>query len=49
VRFVGTQLGRNGGGPFIATLQFFSNNRLLGKFTENGNTLASLDTAIFLM
>jgi hypothetical protein len=49
VRFVGTQLGRNSGGPFIATLQVFGNNRLLGKFMENGNTLASLDnTAIFL-
>jgi hypothetical protein len=49
VRFVGAQLGRNGGAQFIGKIQVFSNNNLLGMFTENGNTTANLDnTAIFL-
>jgi len=49
VSFVGTQLGRNGGGPFTARVQVFSNNTLLGTFSENGNTTDLLDnSAIFL-
>jgi hypothetical protein len=41
VRLVGTQLTNNYGGPFIAEVQAFNNNKLLATFTENGRFIRS--------
>jgi hypothetical protein len=49
VRLVGKQLSNNFGGPFTAHIQAFSHNKLLGTFTETGNTTSTADNAaIFL-
>jgi hypothetical protein len=49
VKSVGAQIGFNTYGPFIAQIQAYDHNRLLGSFNETGNETSSADnSAIFL-